>query len=75
MRILTTERLRNSKNGNPRFIITFYDMDSSYTYMTQTDAAVNYEVSNYANSRERIDVWLTQRGMVEFMAPAKQGRY
>lgn len=70
VRILRTTRLVNSVNGNPRFDITFYDGDGEWTYRTSSDCACNYDVSNFANSRELIDVWLTRAERVYMMNPS-----
>jgi hypothetical protein len=72
--ILSVERLNNSVNGNPRFDITFTDNDGEFvtnqwTHRTSSDSSCNYEVTNYANSGERIDVWLTKAGRVYMMRP------
>lgn len=75
VRILRADRLIMSRSGNPRFRITFYDQDGSWTYKTKSDASVNYEVENYRNSKEWVDVWLTKSDTVEYIEPARQGTH
>lgn len=56
------QRLNNSVNGNPRFDVTFVDEErlGEWTYRTSSDSSCNYEVTNYLNSKELVDVWLTK---------------
>lgn len=55
VRIISAERLANSVNGNPRWHIT---LDGApYAAITQSDAACNYEVSNYTHSRHADDTF------------------
>lgn len=48
-KIIGTERLNNSVNGNPRYIIAVAVMGEAYTqhYTTSSDAACSYAVENY----------------------------
>lgn len=64
--ITRTERLNNSTNGNPRFRISLSSDDLELgSYETSSDAACNYEISNYANSGKSFDAWLTRTGRIE----------
>ena len=44
--IEAVERLRNSRNGNPRFAITYKLAGQSSTLNTAADAAFSYEIGN-----------------------------
>jgi hypothetical protein len=57
-RISEPKRLTNSANGNPRFdlLITSEDGTQLGRYKTKTDAACNYEVTNYTNSGDLVDI-------------------
>jgi len=69
--IIHAERLTNSVNGNPRYILTFTDGDlGSWTYQTKSDASCSYDVDNFVRSRERINVWLTKADRVDVMEKA-----
>lgn len=64
--ITRTERLNHSVNGNPRFRLWLAcgDLDLGM-FVTSSDAACNYEISNYANSGAAFDAWLTRARRVE----------
>lgn len=70
VKIEQADRLTNSHYGNPRYRLTFTrDGQFVATHNTMTDASCNYEVTNYLGHDGRlIDVWLTKRGTVEYMA-------
>jgi hypothetical protein len=55
VKIISAERLYNSVNGNPRWHIVF--SGEPFAATTQSDAACNYEVSNFTHSRHRDDTF------------------
>jgi C4-type Zn-finger protein len=70
VRVTRTYRLQNSVNGNPRFTVLLEDQHGhSDLYTTSSDAAVGYEISNYLNSGERLNVWLTRAGRIAYVRP------
>lgn len=64
-RILSTKRLRNSHDGNPRWAITF---DNGATHNTQDNASVGYDIENLMHTRlgarYGVHVYLTARGTI-----------
>ena len=72
--VLSIKRLTNSRNGNPRFDVTFTDGDSgSWMYRTMTDSAVSYDVENLARSKDLVSVWTTKAGRIYKIAKIAQG--
>lgn len=66
-RIVLANREGCSVNGNPRFSLAVRvgDTDDDLrTFRTQSDAACSYEVTNFVNSKELVDLWLTRSGRV-----------
>lgn len=61
VRIVGLKRLNSTANGNPRFKL---ELDNGCTYQTQSDAACSYEITNFANSGEPFDVWLSRAGRI-----------
>lgn len=64
--IVATKRLRNSRNGNPRFIIAF---DNGEMRETSSDAACSYDVDNYTprhGGAPLLEVFTTKTGRVSW---------
>ena len=68
VRITHLERLNNSVNGNPAFMVTF---DDGTSHRTQSDASVSYEIQN-PEFRGLVHVWLSKRGSIEYATPAER---
>jgi len=71
-RILGSERMNSSRNGNPRYRIAF---DNGQFCSTEVDGSVGYEVPNYTHSRYRsteFQVWTTRRGNVTRLEPVTE---
>lgn len=64
--IVSTERLNNSVNGNPRFSVTFND---GTTHQTQSDASCSYDIDNYSRSRDTAFWVFTPAGKVSYCLP------
>lgn len=74
VRIISAERLNCSVNGNPRFVLTVERTVEGGTreIPTQSDAACNYEVTNYLRGPQLVDLWLTRSGRVSYIARSAQ---
>jgi dipeptidyl aminopeptidase/acylaminoacyl peptidase len=70
--IHTVKRLNNSTSGNPRFDISF-SIDPDTFYTTQSDAAINYEVTNYEyeSPRRPLIVSFTKSNRIYNLVPVK----
>lgn len=68
VKVGTIDRLNNSRNGNPKYRVTFVTMSGEYvgTYTTATDASVAYEICNREFRTGPVAVWLSKRGTVEY---------
>jgi hypothetical protein len=62
-RILATERLKLSRNGNPRFRIM---IENHGMYTTSSDASVSYDIDNWSRSGEVVEWTLTRAGRVAY---------
>lgn len=72
VRIEMVERLINSVNGNPRFLLSLHHADGEITtHKTQSDAACSYEVTNYVNSKAPAVVEITPAGNIRTIRPWK----
>lgn len=60
-RILATERLNNSVNGNPRWRVM---IEGHGLYITSSDAGVNYDISNWRFHDELVEWSLTRAGRI-----------
>lgn len=58
-RITRIERMASSRNGNPRFMVTFADNGS---HPTGVDAQVGYGIENPEYRRGQVRVWLEGKG-------------
>lgn len=45
-RVTKTQKLRNSVNGVPRYLVTIQDAEQTHTYETQEDNSVNFHIDN-----------------------------
>ena len=72
VRIAQATRLTNSVNGNPRFELTLTTPAGGFvaTHKTATDAACNYEVTNYLR-KGQVHVWVNGRGTIDYFTSAK----
>lgn len=67
--IVAIHRQANSVVGNPTWLIAFAN---GRMLRTETNGAVGYEVSNFANAGQPVDVWLTSRGQVYRLATSQE---
>jgi hypothetical protein len=65
--IVGMERLRLSKNGNPRFRVVF---DTGAVLETESDASINYGIGNPEYRDVPLRVWTTKRGKITHLDPA-----
>lgn len=61
----TLERLNNSRNGNPRFRVTFTD---GTVAQTETDGSVNYVIENKEFRDVPLKVTFTKAGRIKHIA-------
>lgn len=61
--IVAIERERSSRNGNPRWSVTF---DNHYTYKTGVDASVGYGINNPEYRAGQVQVWI-ERGNIVYL--------
>lgn len=59
--IAKLERLKLSRNGNPRFLVTFTD---GTTAQTQTDASIGYSIENSEFRDVPVRVSYTRAGRI-----------
>ena len=66
VRLELVERLNNSVNGNPRFMLRLVDAEGQTVVYAKTssDASCNYEVTNYTNSKALAVVETTKAGLI-----------
>jgi len=68
-RIVASERLKNTTNGNPRFRIAF---DDGVIRTSQSDAAWTYALGNPGmRNGDKVTLTLTRAGYISHMEPAK----
>ena len=65
--ILTIERERSSRNGNPRWRVTF---DNGTSMRTEVDGSVGYGIENRENRAGPVDVWIDRRGNITYLRPS-----
>ena len=54
-KIVSTERMKNSVNGNPRYGVTFQcENGSIVNFVTAVDSSLGYTITNYANSDQNL---------------------
>lgn len=64
VRVVKTNRLNNSVNGNPRYSVVF---DDGSVIETQSDAAVNYGITNPEYRDEPHDAELSRAGRLVYL--------
>lgn len=69
-RIETTERLPNSRMGNPRWRVTFTD---GTVAITTSDASISYAINNPEYRNNDVRVWLTEAGRISDLTIARPG--
>lgn len=62
-----TQRLSNSPNGNPRYLVT---VTGGNTYRTAPDSAVNYKITNEEFRQSPAVFTLNSRGEITHANPA-----
>ena len=62
--ITSLVRLYNSRNGNPRYRVTF---DSGLVAETESDGAVNYGIGNSEYKDTPLTVTLTKYGRITYI--------
>lgn len=73
--IVAAKRLHNSRNGNPRFDVTFKfsGTDEHIVLTTSSDAACSYDVENVQRSREEVVIGMTRAGRIETISRLEEG--
>lgn len=61
------ERRRSSVNGNPRWLV---QLDDGTSYLTATDAAVNYGIQNSELSKPNQVEVTVENGRIVYIEPA-----
>ena len=67
-RIIGLERMPSSRNGNPRFRVSFADHCSA---PTEVDGSVAYGIENRELRESPVEVTLTSRGHVSYLKAVK----
>jgi len=68
-RIVSSERLQNSSNGNPRYRIVF---DDKVTRTSQSDSAWVYAFGNEGlRNGDKVTITLSRAGRISQMEPAR----
>lgn len=68
--IANLERLHNSKNGNPRYRVTFTD---GTVFETAADASINYGITNREYRDVPLEVTFSRNGRITYLAPVSGG--
>lgn len=61
-KIVTTHRLNNSVNGNPRWHFLLHAYSGVYEFKTRTDAKVGYLFKPYVYNEAIVDYHITRNG-------------
>jgi hypothetical protein len=64
VKVVSTNRLNNSVNGNPRYTVVF---DDGSVIETQSDAAVNYGITNREYRDQPHDAELSRAGRLVYL--------
>jgi hypothetical protein len=64
--IVNLTRLQNSDNGSPRYRVTF---DNGLVAQTQSDASINYGITNPEYRNVPLDVYVTRSGKISDLRP------
>ena len=62
--LVDAKRLNSSSNGNPRYLITF---DDGSEVITQSDAAINYGITNHEYRDQPHDAELSRAGRLVYL--------
>lgn len=64
VRVVSTTRLNNSVNGNPRYTVVF---DDGSVIETQSDSAINYGITNPEYRDQPHDAELSRAGRLVYL--------